>query len=150
MSKKEWGNCIWITFHTLAEKLKIENQNETSNILKHIIAITTILPCPYCREHSKKKLYNLNTKNIKNKHDLKLFLFQFHNMVNEDTKKEKFNIDILDTYSKYNFNKVLKYFFDIMNKKYRTHSSMSISINKKKILKDFNLYLINNYHKFDY
>ena len=150
MSKKQWGNCVWITFHTISEKLKFEYDNEASIILKYIIDITTILPCSYCREHSNKTLSKINFSSIKNKNDLKMFLYEFHNIVNNDTKKQKQDICILNNYSKYNLKKVLTYFFKIMNYRYGTlNSSIFISMNKKRILNNFNLYLRKNYYKFN-
>ena len=39
MKKKDWGNAVWILFHTLAEKIKPEYTEELIVIVSHITSI---------------------------------------------------------------------------------------------------------------
>lgn len=78
-----WGEPIWFFFHTMAEKiyedkfsaLRVEFMN-----LIHMIA--TNLPCPACSAHAKIYLGGINFSAIVTKQQLKDFLWNFHNSLN--------------------------------------------------------------------
>jgi hypothetical protein len=46
MKKKDWGNAVWLLFHTLSEKIKDEHVSELSILVSHISSICYNLPCP--------------------------------------------------------------------------------------------------------
>ena len=50
MKKKEWGNAVWLLFHTLAEKIKPEYKGELIILVSHISSICNNLPCPDCQQ----------------------------------------------------------------------------------------------------
>ena len=96
---RAWGILTWMLFHTLAEKIKEEYFNYYSNGIISLIKKTCYcLPCPYCREDARKYLSSFNFKLIKSKEDLKLFLYDFHNHVNNKLGNEQPSDQILDKY----------------------------------------------------
>jgi|UniRef100_A0A6C0JG48 hypothetical protein len=96
-----WGPATWEFIHTFIEVLKEDTfiQNRKS-IIEFIISVLTHLPCPMCSDHAKKYLYHKNhlVNRLKTKQDLKLYIFNFHNNVNDRTKKTIHNVNILSTY----------------------------------------------------
>jgi len=102
----EWGKCTWIFIHSLAEKVK-ENDFSiiSAHIIKWVISICKILPCPYCASHANIMLKSYNFKKIINKNDLKQFLFEFHNKVNKRIRKKQYPISILNMYKNIDFRK---------------------------------------------
>jgi hypothetical protein len=95
--KMKWGEPTWFLFHTMAEKIKDENFGALRlNILNTISLICNNLPCPDCSNHATEYLKKLNLNSIQTKQDLKLMLFQFHNVVNQRKSFPLFSVDNLD------------------------------------------------------
>ena len=95
--KMKWGEPTWFLFHTMAQKIKDENFGSMRlNILNTISLICNNLPCPDCANHASEYMKKINPNTIKNKEDLKLMLFQFHNVVNQRKGYPLFSIDSLD------------------------------------------------------
>lgn len=92
MSKTDWGNATWYLFHTLAEKLRPEYQGDVPVLFHYIRGICTNLPCPTCSSHAAEHLKNINVRNINSIYNLKNFLLQFHNRVNEQLGKRRFTL----------------------------------------------------------
>ena len=69
MKKKEWGNAIWLLFHTLAIKLKDEHVNELPILIYHISQICSNLPCPNCLQHASGVMNNVNKNYISQSKD---------------------------------------------------------------------------------
>lgn len=107
--KSKWGPAIWNLLHAVPEILK-----KTENIQKAIDLINNIyllLPCEECHKHAKEYL-NTNKLNITNfnnleqsKREIKLYVFNFHNVVN--ARLEKQVLPSFDQYCKDNNNQML-------------------------------------------
>ena len=144
MSKKEWGNITWILFHTLACKIKDDSPvNIVNNVFSNIIFICNNLPCPYCRDHASSYLKKYKDIKINKKEQLILFLFDFHNKVNNKLRKKIEIKEILDKYTKVNLNIVLSTFKQIYNKKQTTKMMLS-SFHINLALKNFFIFMSNN------
>ena len=68
------------------------------------------LPCPICTKHAKEYFIKHNIYNCKTKEDLKKYLWNFHNEVNERLGKKKYKLINLDMYKRINFKKTTKIF----------------------------------------
>ena len=100
-SKETWGNNIWYLFHALAHKIREEKfEFQKNNFFFIIKTICTKLPCPDCSRDATNMLNKIDFNTIKNKNDLKLFLFNFHNAINAKLNKPQFYFENLD--AKYN------------------------------------------------
>ena len=78
-----WGESIWYLFHTISVKVKeSEFYRIRADLLNHIYAICTNLPCPDCSNHAKIYLDGINFNAIQSPTDLKIMLHAFHNSVN--------------------------------------------------------------------
>lgn len=101
MSKAEWGNAVWLLFHTIAnkidEKYLLENKRDIYNF---IYKVCENLPCPYCASHSLEILKNARLENIRGKSDLEYFFWSFHNIVNKKINKPEFEHDELKIYNR--------------------------------------------------
>ena len=149
--KYEWGKYTWYLFHALAEK--INNNHFDKGCIKIINWVKLIclnLPCPYCAEHASMLLnkYSLYHK-IKNKENLKMFLFEFHNIVNKKTKKIIETNDILNKYESINLNKLLQlwnhnFVLNVNDLHYFKKKNEILRV-KKQIINDINknIYLFN-------
>ena len=108
-----WGRATWIFLHTLAHKIKEQSfSNVRQTVLDFIVKICNLLPCPLCKNHAENYIRNVNFNTIRNKEDLKLMLFNFHNNVNKDKNYEIFAYDKLNsTYTTVNLMNSANYFF---------------------------------------
>ena len=118
-----WARYTWCLFHMLAEKIKEEYVvSEIIKIQEIIYTIVSILPCPECRSHGIKYLNAEKNRNkfgnITSKDDLKIFLYNFHNIVNNKTGKKTFNNDILNQYKKIN----ILFILDNWNKYFKLYN----------------------------
>ena len=101
VNKEEWGNAVWLLFHTLGEKLDenyIKGNNEALRTL--ILLICRNLPCPDCANHAIETLKKANIQNIKCKEDLKSFFWTFHNIVNQKLGKPTLDYSYLNLYKR--------------------------------------------------
>ena len=111
-----WGRYTWVLFHLIAGKIKNEHfAQEINNIKKIIYDICRHLPCPHCRGHAIKHLsQSTEFRKINSKETLKMFLFNFHNIVNKQTNRKIYNVEILAQYNNVSFTQTfngwLKYF----------------------------------------
>lgn len=79
-----WGPAVWYLYHTLAYKIRAESfLTLRDSLLNFIRGIASILPCPKCSEHATAYMNKINFAAIQTKEQLKLFLYNFHNTVNE-------------------------------------------------------------------
>lgn len=89
MNKSIWGPITWILLHSLVNKIRVDKLNKTDieNLKIIINDIISNLPCNDCSMHAtiffkKNIFFKLNTIE-----DINFFLYKFHNIVNEKTKK---------------------------------------------------------------
>jgi hypothetical protein len=149
---KLWGYSTWLVFHTIAEKIKDEKfTEEKDNIIKYIKSICNNLPCPDCSKHSTETLKKFNfNKKINSKDDLKIFLFEFHNLVNMKRKQKISELSVLNNYEKANFQRILTYWYNTFKiqgiEKNRMADYSAIKYCKSQFIK----YIKNNYHKFNW
>ena len=95
--KVKWGEPTWFLFHTLSVKIReYEFTYIRAELLNQIYAICINLPCPDCANHAKMYLDGINFNTIQTKHDLKWFLWSFHNSVNQRKGYPIFSFDDLD------------------------------------------------------
>jgi hypothetical protein len=98
LSKESWGNNIWYLFHSLAHKLKEDKfESQKNNIIFIIKTICNTLPCPDCSKDATSMLNKIDFNTIRNKNDLKMFFFNFHNAINAKLNKPQFNYENLDS-----------------------------------------------------
>ena len=135
-SREKWGNITWYLFHGIAEKIKEDKFSENKElIIKIIKSICSNLPCPDCAEHATKTLNNINFDSIKNKDDLKDFLFKFHNIVNKRTNKEEYKKEELDKkYSTIIMPIIFNYFFKVYSINNKNEKMMMYTAFKNQFL----------------
>ena len=150
-TKKVWGPAVWYMFHTLSYKIKDEHFMEIKDeFLDLCVGICHNLPCPECAEHATDYMRRLNKASIKNRGDLQLFFFNFHNVVNARLKKPIFQP--VDFYKKYNSaitKNVVYNFLDVYSKKYHNIKLLTQSFHRDKVTNDFRTFIIKNSHKFN-
>ena len=150
MSKKEWGNATWYLFHTLAEKLKPEFNDNVLELYSQIVQICANLPCPDCLTHAMKALNSVNSKNIKTREDLIKIIWQFHNNVNIRINKQTITFEeCSELYKRANLRNVVNNFLHVMNKRYGTKRAMLYSLHRNKCITKFTDYIKTNCNKFN-
>ena len=150
-SRLRWGPSTWYLFHTIAEKIKEEEFNNLKeDILNNIKSICMNLPCPTCREHATSYIQRLNYNSIKNKIDLKNFLFNFHNDVNIRKNVPIFSYEELDIkYSKANTINVIKNFIEIFQYKNRGFNMIANEMQKQRQVEYLKIWFNNNINSFE-
>lgn len=142
---RAWGILTWMLFHTLAEKIKVEKfQNYSSVIISYIKRICYCLPCPYCREDARLYLSSFNFKLIKSKEDLKLFLFDFHNHVNQKLKNEIPDVDVLEKYKSLDIQNVLNLWYRYFTRYGIEAQEFMEGMERDKVRKDFHTFISQN------
>lgn len=152
MSITLWGPVTWYLFHTLAEKIKDEYfLEEKDNIINMIKLICWNLPCPECQSHAKKNLNNINYNTIISKEDLKNFLYQFHNIVNQQKNKALYPRSKLDEkYKSARLFPIIKKFIIVYNKSSgNIHLTLSMTMNKKRMISKLTQWINKSYYKFN-
>ena len=148
MTKQEWGNATWFLFHGLATKIKPEYPNEYKNILQYFIKICQVLPCPDCKMHASMTNKKANLHVINSNAKLKDYLWQFHNKVNTRINKPYFSLEEHDNlYNSVRINMIIEPFFYAMSLKVPAALMME-SLQRQRVLIDFNRYIKMNLHKF--
>ena len=149
MPKKVWGPITWILFHSLCELIKDEYfEEEKVNILNQIFIICYNLPCPSCSQHARVNLKRINKKNIKTKEDLKITIWQFHNIVNKHTDKPNSDISILEKYKKAKLHTIINRFKEIYNTAYISNKYIMYKFHGQKTVDNFLKYMNENKHKY--
>ena len=150
MKKKDWGNAVWILFHTLAEKIKPEYTEELIVIVSHITNICSNLPCPDCQQHASRVMAQVNKNAIAaSKETLIEFLWKFHNDVNKRTKAAFYTKEALDKYKTTNTINVVKYFIQIMSKTSNNEKTMLHGFHRSLYMKKFIEYINANINKYN-
>ena len=101
MNKSEWGNAVWLLFHTIACKID-ENYlvNNKDEVIQFIRNVCHNLPCPTCAEHARETINKANLNNIETKENLKYFFWSFHNIVNERLEKIVVPYEYIELYER--------------------------------------------------
>ena len=148
--KMEWGEPTWFLFHTLAEKIKEEEfQNIRVDFLNIIYSICSNLPCPLCSNHAKQHLNGTNFNNIQTKQQLKDFLFNFHNSVNERKNYLLFDYqNINEKYSKANTINIINNFINHFRNKNHNNLLIADDFHRKRTIHDFQKWLKIHIYKF--
>jgi len=96
--KMKWGEPTWYLLHCLAEKVKEDKFSLIRvELLNAIFSICANLPCPDCAKHASDYLKNIQFLNIQTKTQLKMALFNFHNMVNIKKNMQLFPVEHLES-----------------------------------------------------
>jgi hypothetical protein len=132
LSKESWGNNIWYLFHSLAHKLKEDKfESQKNNIIFIIKTISNTLPCPDCSKDATSMLNKIDFNTIRNKTDLKMFFFNFHNAINAKLNKPQFNYENLDSkYSNANIDVLYNNLYIIYSVNTRIPQLMSSNFHK--------------------
>lgn len=105
-----WATPTWYFFHMFAEKIHpMFYRNNVIPCFNIIRQICFNLPCPDCRYHATNYIKKFTPRDVSNKEDLKIVLFEFHNHVNRRLGKRQFTLRELDMYKravKYNIYKL--------------------------------------------
>ena len=150
MKKKEWGNAVWLFFHTLAEKLKEEHTNELPILVSHIANICNNLPCPDCQQHASKTMNLVNKASISSSKEALIdFLWQFHNDVNKRTKTFYYPKESLNKYETASTFNVVKHFIAIMTATSNNEKTMLHGFHRGLYMKQFIDYINKNSYKYN-
>ncbi len=150
MKKKDWGNAVWLLFHTLAEKIKEEHVAELPILLSHITGICNNLPCPDCKKHASSVMLQINKQQIAaSKENVINFLWMFHNDTNKRTKTAIYPKESLAIYKTANTVNVIKNFIQIMSGASNNEKTMLYSFHRGLYMKKFIEYINNNLYKYN-
>lgn len=145
MSKSVWGPITWTFLHTMAVKIRSERFNEQrDNLVTLIRNVCETLPCPECKAHAVSNLRKANLGNIKSKEGLVEFLYEFHNLVNHQTKKRIAPRLILEQYETKNTAEAVNKFAEVYSA--TTHNSrlMADTFHRRRFLDWLKTYLLQN------
>ena len=145
---ESWGSPTWIFFHTMCEKIKVENNNIFADLISYIYTICHSLPCPLCTKHAKEYMLKNSIKKCKTKSELRKYLFDFHNNVNALKKKMLYKVEDLEKYKTENTILVYNTF---QNRFYNASGTMQmnkIHINKY-MLARLHSWMLENQHNFE-
>ena len=151
MKKKDWGNAVWLLFHTLAEKIKEEySRTELPIIISHITQICNNLPCPDCQNHASQTMSRVNIASIASSKDSLIhFLWQFHNDVNKRSKTSFYTKEELKIYKTANTHNVIRNFIKIMSATSNNEKTMLHGFHRNLYMKQFIDYISKNIHKYN-
>uniref|UniRef100_A0A6C0DEE5 thiol oxidase n=1 Tax=viral metagenome TaxID=1070528 RepID=A0A6C0DEE5_9ZZZZ len=149
--KMIWGEPTWFLFHTLAEKVKEEYfQTIRYELLNTIVIVCKNLPCPDCANHATEYMKKVDFNSIKTKQDLKLMLFQFHNVVNQKKQFSFFPIEELDTkYSNANLVNIIQSFMFHFQDKHHGIRMIANDLYRSRIADQLKIWFNNNICYFD-
>ena len=147
MSKAVWGPATWKLLHCMVLKANDTIDTPTFIDLKNMIMrIVSNLPCPYCTAHALTLIASSNYKSIQNIADLRLFIFQFHNKVNQQVNKPLITYDDhIAIYCNLSLPSVLQHFLMVYQKQSAGINMMLYGFHRKQMLIDvYNFFKRNN------
>jgi hypothetical protein len=149
--KMKWGEPTWFLFHTLAEKIKDEYfQTIRLDLMNTIFTICKNLPCPDCANHATEYMKKINFASIKTKQDLKLLLFQFHNVVNQKKHFPLFSVNELDAkYSCANTINIIQNFMYYFQDKNHSIRMIANDIHRSRIAEQLKTWFNSNMQYFN-
>ena len=144
--KMKWGEPTWFLFHTLAEKVKEEYfQSIRYELLNTIVIICKNLPCPDCANHATEYMKKVDFNSIRSKQDLKLMLFQFHNVVNQKKQFPLFSVIDLDSkYSNANLVNIIQLFMFHFQDKHRSVRMIANDLYRSRVADQLKIWFNNN------
>ena len=147
----QWGKHVWYFLHTFIEKVK-DSEFETvrTDMLKFIYQICTNLPCPLCSEHARTHLNGVNFNSLQTKEQIKMTLFNFHNMLNKQKGYVIFTQAELSKYSNADFKKVIINFFNAYMERNNNLRMMNHNLHRSIIIKDLKIWFLHNQNKFNF
>jgi hypothetical protein len=150
-SRSRWGPPTWYLFHTIAEKIKESEFNNLKDEMLNIIKIICMnLPCPTCMQHASEYITRLNKNSIKNKEDLKIFLFNFHNDVNIKRNVSIFSLkELNDKYSNANIINIIRFFIEVYQYKNKGFHMISSEIQRQRQIEYLKTWFNNNIQSFE-
>jgi hypothetical protein len=145
-----WGKPTWFLFHTLAEKVIDSKFIEIrSSLLDILYSICVNLPCPTCAEHAKAHLNGINFNTIRNKEDLKMLLFDFHNHVNSRKNFSIFKYEELEIYKTAITKNIVHNFLIEYNKKSKNIRFLADDLHRERVSSQLKNWFVTNLHFFE-
>jgi len=150
MSPLQWGPPCWTFLHTLAATIRedafslvvIVDTKQPSHsrtlgkeLIHRIQGILRNLPCPECSQHALRFWSQVDTNQIRTKHDLIELLYMFHNVVNYRKRYPLFPHDQLPIYA----TKQLIPVYNDFIRHFHTHGNLSLiadSFHRKRMLQE--------------
>ena len=137
MTKAVWGPATWKLLHCMVLKVDNLEPNQLIDLKNAIMRIVSNLPCPYCTSHALSNIASSNFKMINNINDLKLFMFQFHNKVNQQVNKKLITYEEhVPLYCNLNMEQVLQDFLNVYQKQIGGVTMMLYAFHRKQMLID--------------
>ena len=151
MKKSVWGPCIWKTIHTLTVKIKdSEFNNQKKGLIDIIYRICTNLPCPMCSNHAKTTLDGMNFNSLRTKQQIKITLFNFHNLLNKQKGYPIFTESELSKYSNADLKLISVNFFNAYIDKNNNLKMMNQNMYRNMIIKEITAWFTKNYNCFNF
>jgi len=151
VKKMEWGEPTWLLFHTLSEKAKPGDFDKIRiDLLNAIYNICNNLPCPVCANHATEYIKSSHFFNIKTKEELKMFLYVFHNVVNQ---KKGFNIfdhnDLSNKYASASTRLIIYNFIAHYQKKNKNMKTLANDMHRTRLINSLKTWFSSNIIYFD-
>ena len=150
---KPWGKITWYFIHTFCEKIDeqffMANKEKCFEVLS---SICSMIPCPLCRIHAAQYLKkNPMARIIKNKSDLKIYFFNFHNQatLNGNPRAKIADVSTLDLYKKAVFSKIINAFSAEYTKRTPTRLDYTHTLFAQRILATVISFMKNNWSAFN-
>jgi hypothetical protein len=145
-----WGKPTWFLFHTLAEKVIDSRFLEIrAGLLDSIYSICLNLPCPKCAEHAMTHLNSINFNTIRTKEDIKLLLFDFHNLVNSRKGQPIFKYEDLEKYKTAITKNIIYNFLIEYNKKSKNIRYLADDLHRERVAFSLKKWFTENYQFFE-
>lgn len=137
MLKSVWGPATWTLLHCMVINCNNIDIAPFIDLKNMILRIISNLPCPYCTSHALSLIGSSNFKSIQNISDLRLFMFQFHNKVNQQVNKPLITYDEhIEIYCNLDLANVLQRFIDIYKQQIGGVTMMLYGFHRKQMLID--------------
>jgi hypothetical protein len=149
VTKEEWGNACWYLFHTLAEKLRQDQEAEIPTLFDEIKNICSNLPCPTCSVHATAMLASVRPNSVRTKEDLINVLVEFHNSVNNRLNKPFFTREeCREKYKKAVLTNIVNHFIHVFGKPTGIDHYMMYTVTRNNCLNRFITYIRGNASKY--
>lgn len=86
-----WGPSLWHYLHTMSFNYPVKpTKEDKKNYKKFVVSLKHVLPCKYCRMNLRKNLkdHPLRQKDLKDRHNFSLWMFNFHEHINKMLNKK--------------------------------------------------------------